>query len=250
MDYSRSPLSQASDFLPYRVGSRRELSTLGEGQAAGALRSVPDTIILADDHPLFRDGLRSMVGLLLPKAEVVAVDTLGEVLGRARQMAAPPVMIILDLFFARASIRPELKALRQEFDRSSIVIVSMADDRETVRSVMEQGVDGFISKSASPDAICAAITAIIGGDIVVEIPPSETLTQDPALPLPPLPSERQRQVLGMLAHGKTNKEIGQALDISPFTVRIHVSALFRSLGVTNRTGAVAKAISDGLLSLD
>ena len=223
-------------------------SRRGERETAGAMRSVSDTIILADDHPLFRDGLRTMVAHLLPQAEVVAVDTLADVLGRARLLSAPPVMIILDLFFARISIQPELKALRQEFDRSSIVIVSMADDRETVRSVMAEGVDGFISKSAAPGAIRAAITAIIGGDIVVEIPPSETLSPDGAAPV--LPSERQRQVLGMLAHGKTNKEIGQALDISPFTVRIHVSALFRSLGVSNRTGAVAKAISDGLISVD
>ena len=191
-----------------------------------------------------------MVSILRPDAEVIAVDTLGEVRERARLMATPPTMILLDLYFSKVSIQPQLEALRQEFNRSSIVIVSMADDRDTVRSVMACGVNGFISKSASAAAVRAAIKAIGVGDCAVEVPAFEALTPEAVPAQAIMPSERQRQVLGMLALGKTNKEIGLALQISPFTVRIHVSALFRSLGVSNRTGAVAKAISEGLVSPD
>lgn len=202
-----------------------------------------ESIIVADDHPVFRDGLCTLIQTLLPTARILPADTFEGALALARAANPTPSMFILDLVFARKSIRAELPALRQEFNRASIVVVSMADDRSTVEMVMSYGINGFINKSVPPTEIADALTAIRNGDIVIKVPTYESLAGDAGSAL----SDRQMEVLRFLAEGRTNKEIALALSLSPFTVRIHVSALFHALGVNTRSAAVAKAIAEGLI---
>ncbi|QYA05701.1 response regulator transcription factor [Rhizobium sp. B21/90] len=201
-------------------------------------------IIVADDHPVFRDGLCFLIQNLLPNATVAATESFDQALATARVAATTPSMFVLDLFFNRTSIKPKLAALRQEFNRSTIVVISMADDHATVDAVLAAGTNGFISKSVPPAEIGSALRAILAGDIVALVSTSGTIGEDQTAPAL---SERQRSVLRLLSEGKTNKEIARELGISPFTVRIHVSAVFRTLGVPTRAAAVSKAISDGIL---
>lgn len=201
-----------------------------------------ETIIIADDHPVFRDGLATLLKRMMSDAEIITTDTLDDALATARSRQKPPTMFILDLFFARHSIKDALPALRREFASSSIVVISMADDKATIDDVIACGVNGFINKAVSPEALTMALASVRDGDVVTRLPEAELLAS-PSL------TGRQSEVLRLIADGKSNKEIAIVLGISPFTVRIHVSALFRTLGVATRAAAVSQAVSDGLLPL-
>lgn len=202
-----------------------------------------ETIVVADDHPVFRDGLCALIQVVAPDARLLPADTFQGALALARDLQSPPSMLVLDLCFARQNIKLELPALRREFDRSAIVIVTMAEDRATIDAVMACGVNGYIGKAVAPADMVAALRAVRQGEQVINAPAAEAIAAGEG----PLLSDRQLAVLQHIATGRTNKEIARALDISPFTVRIHVSALFRALGVNTRSAAVTKAVAEGLL---
>lgn len=203
-----------------------------------------ETVVVADDHPVFRDGLSSLIKKQVPTADVLQAESLEGALALARAAARPPSMIVLDLYFSRESILPRLQSVRQDFQRSALVVVSMAEDAGTIQAVMASGVNGFVNKGVPPEAIADAIAMVRAGDIAIKVPAGVADDGRAAVSL----SERQLQMLRFIAMGKSNKEIAHALSISPFTVRIHVSALFRALGVASRAAAVAKGISEGLVA--
>lgn len=197
-------------------------------------------IIVADDHPIFLEAMTDLMADMHPQARIWGAGTFSELLECARS-AERPDLFVLDLWFPGMDLLHAIPQLRHEFSHSSIIIVSMADDRATVDRVMSAGVDGFISKAVTRDEMRAAFTASNKGEFVVvgqshHMVPSETL----ATKFPDL-TQRQRDVLCHISEGKSNKEIARILEISPFTVRVHVSSLLRSLRVDSRSGLAALA---------
>ena len=191
-------------------------------------------IIIADDHPMFREGMLRTVQRLLPVAEVQEAGDLDTVHALISD-GADIDTLILDLRFPGLTCLSQLAELRQQLRRTTLIVVSMVDDPALIDQVMALGADGFIGKNIAPEEIGQALLAIREGEVLVKFAPSGLLPLDTHTL-----TARQQDVLRLIAQGKTNKEIAKALDISPFTVRIHVSSLLRVLGVSSRAAAAVK----------
>ncbi|AWM88215.1 response regulator transcription factor [Microvirga sp. 17 mud 1-3] len=207
------------------------------------------TIIIADDHPLFRGALRQAIGSVMPKARVIeanGMDELNTVLGHERDID----LILLDLTMPGVQGFSGLLSLRAQHPELPVVIVSATEEATVIRRAMEFGASGFIPKSIDIDSIGGAIGAVLAGDVWT--PPDVDLsaaedkeTADLVRRLSTL-TPQQVRVLTMLSEGLLNKQIAYELSVSEATVKAHVSAILDKLGVDSRTQAVIAASKIGV----
>jgi len=199
------------------------------------------TIIIADDHPLFRDALRQAVGGMEGARAIVEAGDYEA--ARAAAKTNPDAdLMLLDLAMPGISGFSGLMSLRAEFAGLPIIIISATDDPTTVRRALELGASGFISKSAGIDEIRRGVQTVLAGDIATPASYQEGREADPEIAelirrLQTL-TPQQSRVLAMVSEGLLNKQIAYELGVSEATVKAHVSAILLKLDVDSRTQAV------------
>ncbi|MBV8066499.1 MAG: response regulator transcription factor [Candidatus Eremiobacteraeota bacterium] len=189
-------------------------------------------VLIADDHPLFREAMKHVLNAAVEGAECTEVATFDELL------AATPGddrfdLILLDLQMPGGRWPEELFALRRRAPATPTVVVSSLEDPATVRRVVDSGAAGYIPKSASKTAMEEAVRQVLGGESSF-LPIGDRPAEDERMESL---TTRQLSVLGELALGKSNKQIADALCVEEITVKTHVTAIFRKLGVRNRLQA-------------
>jgi DNA-binding NarL/FixJ family response regulator len=199
--------------------------------------------VVADDHPLFRGALKQALMRIGPDSRILEA---GDFDGAKALIAAnaDADLVLLDLSMPGASGLSGLVAMRGQHSSLPVVVVSAHDDPETIRRALELGASGFISKSASMDQICSAISSVLEGGICTPDGIDLGEERDPEISdlirrLQTL-TPQQARVLGMIGEGRLNKQIAYELGVSEATVKAHVSAILQKLGVDSRTQAVIR----------
>jgi DNA-binding NarL/FixJ family response regulator len=202
----------------------------------------PLRVILADDHEIFRHGMRTVieqVGTL----EIVDECADGEA-ALAAYVARRPDVLLLDL---RMPGLDGLEVARRvlKLDRAArILIMTTYSTDQDIGEALRAGVKGYLLKDAHPEEVCKAILCIAGGGMVVA---QDIAAQYVQITTRVDLSPREREVLFMLGAGKQNKEIARSLSLEVCTVKAHVRSVLGKLGVRNRTEAVAEAVRRGMV---
>lgn len=204
-------------------------------------------IVIADDHALFRGGLKLQLSQLDGAETVLEASDFTALIALAA--AEMPDLLVADLGMPGPPWREALATLRQQDARRRIVVLSASDTPAIVREAIRLGANGFVSKAEDPDLLVAALKLVMCGGTYV--PPAFVTGSAVGEPAGECKvTGRQREVLSLLAEGLPNKEIAHRLHLTEGTVKLHVAAILKSLNATNRTQAVAAARRCGLLSAD
>ena len=183
------------------------------------------TILIADDHPLFRAALKQAVAASFVDATIHEADSLAtlETLG---QQAIPFDVILLDLHMPGTHGFSGLVYLREQYRKVPLVVISATESVDVIQRAIHFGADGFIPKSASIETMTDAMGKIMAGE--------RWLPEHARRAMPPTLPDHS----GMMMEGMQNKVIAYELDVSEATIKAHMTAIFRKLGVRNRTQAV------------
>jgi RNA polymerase sigma factor (sigma-70 family) len=208
------------------------------------------SILVADDHVLFRDGLRSLLRSM-PEAELVGEATNGE---EAIQLtvAFQPDVVVMDIRMPALDGVEATRRIVRECPNVRILIVSMLDDDASVFAAMRAGARGYVLKGADHAEITRAIRAVGSGEAIFSPAIAERMAQyfsglRPAvMEVFPELTNREREILQFLVQGLQNAEIAHRLSISPKTVRNNVSNILGKLQVADRTEAAIRALEAGV----
>jgi DNA-binding NarL/FixJ family response regulator len=214
-------------------------------------------VLIADDHPVFRFGVRALLGAM-PDTEVVGEATNGEE-AVALVASLQPDVVLMDLTMPGMGGIEATRRIRETNPKARVLIVTMLED-DSVFAAMRAGARGYVVKGAEPAEILRAIRAIAEGEAIFSpgiaervmhyfaVPPAGLAEQqrDSAAPLFPELTEREREVLTLIAQGLTNSAIAEQLVLSPKTVRNYITQIFSKLQVADRAQAIIRARDAGL----
>lgn len=207
-------------------------------------------VLLADDHALFREGVRLVLESLVDAPlEVIEASDFIQALAVIRNDGTVEIGLV-DLDMPGMDGFSGIEALKRACPALHLVVVSASEDPHDVRRALDAGAQGYIAKSSPSSAMIDGIRSVLSGEIYLS--PKFALTADGHVPsggeceqFKQVLTPRQRDVLAMLRQGKSNKEIARDLDLAEITVKLHVTAILRALGVENRTQAAILAAGTG-----
>jgi DNA-binding NarL/FixJ family response regulator len=209
-------------------------------------------ILLADDHPLFREGVKPVLLKLDGQVEILeAIDYPSAYAITAQHTEMD--LALLDLNMPGGTGIEGITQFRSRFPHIPLIVLSAADRPDEVRQVLAAGAMGYISKASAPAVILSAMHLVLAGGVYA---PPELLSAQSVAPIlhPVSPSgprlasltERQLEVLRLMGQGMSNRQIAEAFHLTEGTVKIHVTAVLRALDASNRTEAVLVAQKAGL----
>lgn len=208
-------------------------------------------VLIADDHALFRDRLSLQLEKINPDSIILQASNFNQAL-KFIESDQNIDMIVMDLDMPDMNWQEALREFKNKAPNARFVAISAGDDATAIRQSLELGVSGFISKRSEPEVLNQALRLILDGGTY--LPPSvlqpsaSAIIQDrrctgTAKSL----TNRQNQVLNLVAQGLSNKQIAYEMGVSEATVKLHINALLRSVGATNRTQAVIMAQKMGII---
>ena len=235
----------------------------------------PARIVIADDHPLFRSALRTLLEGS-EEVEVIAEATDGkETLRLSRRLR--PDLVLMDVIMPTMDGVAATRAIKAELPRTVVLVMTASEDSEHLLSALRVGAGGYVLKSADPEWIMEAVLKALEGEFpldqevakrlllrlsqekqerqvervnpVPETPTSEVRETPPVDAANRELSPREAEVLKLIAHGRTNEQIARELVLSTSTVKNHVGRILGKLGASDRTQAAIMAIEMGLISI-
>jgi DNA-binding NarL/FixJ family response regulator len=208
-------------------------------------------ILLADDHRIVAEGLKS---LLAPEFELVGVVEDGRALVEAAEKLRPDV-IVADISMPHLNGIDALAQLKGRDKQVRVVVLTMHQEVAYVRRALDAGALGYVLKHSAPVELIAAIraaldgktyvTPALAGELLQDMKREPEKANDPVASLTP----RQRQILQLLAEGRSAKEVGEALEISPRTVEFHKYQMMETLGLYSNAELVHFAIKHGIVEI-
>ncbi|MFD3842980.1 response regulator [Streptomyces sp. NPDC058642] len=224
----------------------------GGGSAAGNGEPRPVRVLIVDDHAVVRRGIRAYLEVL-DDMEVAAEAADGqEALTRLDAMAAHrelPDVVLIDLLMPKMDGATAIGAIKQRHPGLRVVVLTSFGEMERVHAALAQGAAGYLLKDADASEVVAAIRAAARGEVFLDPAVARGLTQEIVSPPTGLASltGRERDVLVLVAEGRSNQQIADELVISERTARTHVSNVLRKLRLTSRTQAALLAVRQGLV---
>jgi len=204
-------------------------------------------VLIADDHPLYREAAALRIRRLYPDALVGEVASLPELRQTTADDGAPYDLILLD--YHMPGMSPEaLVQLVGEFTTTPLAVISGTDANADIRAAVHAGLRGFIPKTSSSEHFALALQILLAGGSSV---PAEILLDQPSVnnfaasPWLAKMTEREREVLRGVAQGRSNKEIAREMDVAEVTVKLHLRSVFRKMVVKSRAEAAVKAVKAG-----
>ncbi len=204
-------------------------------------------VLLVDDHPVFRLGLRALLD------GIAEIEVVGEAASADEALAtipaAAPDLVLLDLHLPDRSGLEVVRELRRLHPGVAALVLTMAQDEDTLFAALRAGARGYLVKGADQDALVRAIQSVRAGDLVVGTAMADAVADGldvrPAGPFPAL-TDREHEVLDLIARGFDNARVANRLFLSPKTVRNHLSNILGKLGASTRAEAIALARDAGL----
>lgn len=200
--------------------------------------NTPHRLLLVDDHPIVREGLKAFLGLQRDLSVVGEAASLDEAKRQAK--AEQPDLILLDLQLEDGHALAILEELRALAPQAKILILTSFLDEFYVQDALRLGASGYVLKHAGPGALLDHVRAVLRGEVPLDPQAVQALDRANENPLQTL-TPREREVLAGMAAGHSNKQIARELGVAEKTVKTHATSLFAKLGVRDRTQAALLA---------
>ena len=209
--------------------------------------STPIRVVIADDHPVVRAGLKGMLVSQVDFAVVGEASSGLEAVELTERLQ--PDVVIMDLRMAQMDGTTAIAQIRQRQLTTPILVLTTYDSNADIRHAIEAGATGYLLKDASREQLFAAIRSVAQGKAVFSSDVATRLVHHLQMPATDVLSQRELEVLAFVSRGASNKEAARSLHISEATIKSHLLRIFKKLGVEDRTAAVTAALEKGLLRL-